>query len=92
MPHKYRVFALEVGAHGTPHKQGFVNFWQSNAFEEVKAFLPSGAHIETAHASMKHTIDYVVGEWWGRDGRYKPQNQKAEISGLRLRQGQSPTR
>jgi len=43
---KYHVYGREVGASGTPHLQGFVQFLSAKSFKAVQKLLPSGSHIE----------------------------------------------
>lgn len=54
---QYVIFGKETGASGTPHLQGYIQFYKRLRFNAVKRLLP-GCHIEVARASAQANIDY----------------------------------
>lgn len=62
----YLVFGREVGEeNGTPHLQGYIEFKQRRRFNQARALLPNGSHIETRLGSAKEAADYCK-----KDGDY----------------------
>lgn len=67
---RYFVYGREVGAGGTYHLQGYVEFKAPIRFSSVKAFLPR-AHIEIRRGTREEARDYCMkdndyfehGEW-----------------------------
>lgn len=58
--HKYSI-GREVGASGTPHLQGYLEFKGPRVFNTIKKLLP-GAHIERARGSRLDNIRYTQKE------------------------------
>lgn len=55
---KYLVYGRETGESGTPHLQGYVEFWARTRFDRVRRLLPTGTHIEQRRGSAEQAIDY----------------------------------
>lgn len=54
----YLVFGRETGEQGTPHLQGFISLATRKTFNQIKSFLPDGAHIEKAHGTPSQASSY----------------------------------
>lgn len=54
---QYLIFGQEVGAEGTPHLQGFVQFKARKRFNQVKGLMPR-AHIEVARGRVPDNVAY----------------------------------
>ncbi|AIF76280.1 Rep [Bat associated circovirus 9] len=54
----YLIAGREVGAQGTPHIQGFVNFVKKKTLNQVKLFVGPRAHVEKARGSDEQNRDY----------------------------------
>jgi len=61
----YIIFAIEKGASGTEHIQGFVNFKKKHRFKKVKQLISSRAHIEVARGTDLDNQRYCR-----KDGRF----------------------
>lgn len=59
---RFLVCGREVGASGTPHLQGYVQFLSARDFAIVKRMLPAGAHIEAAKGTPRQNYDYCTKE------------------------------
>lgn len=57
-PIDYIIFGEEVGAMGTPHLQGFIQFQHPISYSGVKEYLGQTAHVEQRKGSVKSAIDY----------------------------------
>lgn len=58
------IMGEEVGASGTPHIQGYVEFKNPRSFKSIKNLMPT-AHIEKAKGSRKNNFIYC-----SKDGKY----------------------
>jgi len=47
----YIVYGKEVGEHGTPHIQGYVQLKKKMRMAQVKKFISSRAHLEVSRGS-----------------------------------------
>jgi hypothetical protein len=54
----YLIFGREVGANGTRHLQGYVEFKKRYRFTRAKNLLSSRAHLEQRRATAKQASDY----------------------------------
>jgi len=54
---KYMIVGKEVGAQGTPHLQGFIEFKNARQFNSVKEDFPR-AHLEVAKGNALHSKKY----------------------------------
>lgn len=54
---QYVIYGKEIGAHGTPHYQGFIYFGHKKSFTQVRGFLSRG-HIERQRGPLDAAIDY----------------------------------
>lgn len=63
---RYCVFGLEIGVQGTPHIQGYIEFFRPKRFGGVKDILTERAHIEISYGSQQQAIDYCKkdGNWF----------------------------
>lgn len=57
-PARYVTFGREVGAHGTPHLQGYIHFDHPQRLQGVKAMLPRNPHLEPRNGTCDQAIDY----------------------------------
>jgi len=85
LPCKYGVFGYEVGANGTPHIQGYVEFNKNVRFKKCKELLGGRAHVELRKGSRDQAREYCmkdkdfqeVGVWEGGG-----QGRRADLSPL----------
>lgn len=54
----FAIIGKEVGESGTPHLQGYIHLKKKQRFSAVKAFLPSGCHIEQAKGTDRQNEEY----------------------------------
>ncbi len=54
----YVIIGEEVGADGTPHYQGYIEFGKPTAFTTVRRVLLSRAHIEKRYGTQAQAIAY----------------------------------
>lgn len=62
---RYLVYGRETGEAGTPHLQGYVHFNGRIRFNQVKALVGNGAHLERMRGSPKQAADYCK-----KDGQF----------------------
>ncbi len=85
---RYFSFQLEVGAEGTPHFQGYIEFVRSTRFNAVKALLGLQVHLEKRRGTRTQARDYtrkddtrVSGPWEGGEWREVSQGQRVDLEG-----------
>lgn len=61
---KYYIVGKEVGASGTPHLQGYIEFKSQRSFSSIQKKL-MGSHIEIAKGNAKSNFEYC-----SKDGDY----------------------
>lgn len=58
---EYLIFGKEVGKKfKTPHLQGFLYCDNKKSFEQIKAILPDGTHIEKQKGTLAQAIEYCM--------------------------------
>lgn len=67
---RYLVYQLEVGANGTPHYQGFVQFKHAVAMRTAKNCIGQNAHVEQA-ASPARAREYAMKEATREEGPWE---------------------
>lgn len=72
---KYQIIGKEVGAEGTPHLQGYIQFQHQKTLSACKKLMPR-AHLEPRMGTIDQAVEYCM-----KDGDYeemgvKPMNQK----------------
>lgn len=72
----YLVFGREVGANGTPHLQGYVDFGRRVRFNAAKDYIGANAHIEIKRGTPQQAADYCK-----KDGDFE------EFGDLKKQQG-----
>jgi len=55
----YIVYGKEVGEHGTPHIQGYVQLKKKMRMAQVKKFISSRAHLEVSRGSPEQAAQYL---------------------------------
>lgn len=63
---RYAIVGKEVGASGTPHLQGYVNFANPRSFTAIKRGLGNRVHLERARGSASQNKEYCSkdGDFW----------------------------
>lgn len=79
---KYMIIGFETGKKGTPHIQGYLQYYQPVTFNTVKLSLPT-AHIEVAKGTPQQNIAYcsLDLEGWPCDiytGRGRPSRSREQ--------------
>jgi len=58
---KYLVWQLEIGEEGTPHYQGFIQFYSAQRLSALKKLFPT-AHFEKRRGTAEQARDYAMKE------------------------------
>lgn len=75
---RFIVVGKEVGASGTPHLQGYVEFSTAVTLGQLKKWLGGKAHLEASRGTAEHNIEYCSKEnvWLKRGEVAKPGERK----------------
>lgn len=57
---RFMVIGREVGESGTPHLQGYVEFWTQRSFAAVKRFIHQRAHVELRRGTSEQAYVYCT--------------------------------
>lgn len=75
---KYYVFGYEVGASGTPHIQGYVDFINAKTLKSMKKNFCEKIHWEARKGSWLQAVDYCK-----KDGHFKEWGVPQKVKGKR---------
>lgn len=81
---RYLVFGREIGASGTPHLQGYVEFTMKKSIRAVKNwFGPYNPHIESAKGNAEQASEYCKkdGDYFEKGERSITKKEKAKKAG-----------
>jgi len=56
---KYLIIGFEKGDNGTPHIQGYIQFYSARYFNSIKPAFPR-AHLEISRGTSQQNIDYCM--------------------------------
>lgn len=81
---QYLIVGAEVGASGTPHLQGYIEFKKATRFTTARKLLGGRAHIEIRKGPQEKAIDYCKkdGDWTER-GERKIQGDRVDLDRVR---------
>lgn len=85
---RYKCWAPEVGAKGTPHIQGYIAFKDAKTRKAVSKLIPRAwLAARSPKSSPQNARNYIVGPY-SKDGKEKPFNKDAVEVGTIPKQGE----